>query len=474
MDDSMTTRPFPRRVVGSMRGMLTATVVAAILALRVDARVDDVTTPSAAASPPAAPVPTELASIHLHLSMPRGIEAREASVWVLTKGKPILAVFNADGEAVVEVPKDEADASRLYVSVARPWTLIDREDRGAAAHEDDLDDLMIRFEQYVSYYPPEVLGRLESIRSRSSVAALDIKRDEAGRRVEVQMLRAVEMHGQVDHPGLHPRWYPRWWSMPGVSYAPRIGESGDFRFRVPEGVDIGILAWCEGCRLVEVNLSAWRRGDRGVHIRLPTTPASDLVDGPNLGFRDARIDRRTGELQPLIEGLHSYCRSLTFVSPDGVTMYHWAWPPIRGMDDVGAESTPGGWKASDYFGQLGFLPDGVALHRLQLGIGTWWVFETGIDIGSGMADFWTCLEGIRDGFDVDGIGIPRVTVTHEPGPGQVFDAPQIRSSIRAAADWIRACRAADAEKRPRPAKPEVDAATTPKAKNETEAKSSPE
>ena len=434
------------------------------------AAVGDGSVPPTPVDPPVAPAATELVPIHLRLSMPAGLEAREASVWVLAKAKPILAAFNADGEAVVDLPREEADARLLYVSVARPWKVIDHEERDPVERQDDLSLLMIRLEQYSSYFPAEIMRRLEPVRTRPCIAALEIQAERAVHSAEVQMLRGVDLHGQVDHPGEHPRWYPRRWSMPGMSYAPRIGESGDFRYRVPEGVEISLLAWCEGCRLVEVTLPPWRRGDRGVHIRLPTTPAEELVDGPSLGFRDARVDRRTGEFQRHIEGRDSYCRSLTFVSLDGKTMYHWGWPAIRRMNDVGAESFPGGWKASDYFGQLGFYPDQAILHHLQLGIGTWWIFEMGADIGSGMADFWTCLEGIRDGLDIDGFGLPRVTVTREPGSGRTFDAIQIRKAMHDAAEWIRACRAVDAEKKPRPEKPEAKAvpAGEPTGQRETQ------
>lgn len=414
------------------------------------------------ADPPAASTAAELVQVHLRLSMPAGLDAREASVWVLAKAKPILAVFNTDGETVVDLPREEADARVLYVAVARPWKVIDQSERDPVERQDDLlRQLMIRFEQYSCYFPVEVMKRMESVPTRKCIASIDIQGDGPVRRAEVQMLRGVDMHGQVDHAGEHPRWYPLRWSMPGMSYAPRIGESGDFRHCVPEGVEISFLAWCEGCRMVDVTLPPWRRGDRGVHIRLPTTPAEELVDGPSLGFMDARVDRRTGEFQRRLDWPASYCRSLTFVSLDGKTMYHWGWSAIRKMDDVGAEFLPGGWKASDYFGQLGFFPDQSILHRLQLGVGTWWVFEMEASIGSGVADFWTCLEGVRDGFDIDGFGVPRVTVTREPGPGRTFDAIQIRNSVHAAAEWIRACRAADAEAKPRPAKPE--AAPTPAA-----------
>jgi hypothetical protein len=439
-------------------GWSIAASVIAILSGWSAAALGDGSAPPAVAHPPAAPAAAELVPIQLRLSMPAGLEAREASVWVLAKAKPILAVFNAEGEATVELPKEEADLRLLYVSVAGPWRVIDHDERNPIERQDDLSLLMIRLEQYSSYFPAEIMRRLEPIRTRPCIAALEIRAELAVRTAEVQMLRGVDLHGQIDHPGEHPRWYPRRWSMPRMSYAPRIGESGDFRYRVPEGVEISFLAWCEGCRLVEVTLPPWRRGDGGVHIRLPTTAAEDLVDGPSLGFRDARVDRRTGEFPSHIEGRDSYCRSLTFVSLDGKTMFHWGWPAIRRIDDVGAEFTPGGWKAADYFGQLGFYPHQAILYRLQIGTGTWWVFEMEAGIGSGMADFWTCLEGIRDGFDIGGFGIPQVTVTREPGSGRSFDALQIRKAMEHAAEWIRSCRAADRESRPRPAKPEAAAA----------------
>ena len=408
------------------------------------------------ADPPVASTAAELVQVHLRLSMPAGLEAREASVWVLAKAKPILAAFNSHGEAVVDLPREEADARQLYVSVARPWKVIDHQERNSAERQDDLSQLMIQYEQPLSYFPAEIGRRRKSIATRLCIAAIDLSTEGTERRADIRMLRGVTMHGQVDRPGEHPRWYPRRWvGMVVGSTSPRIGESGDFRYSIPEGVEISFFAWCEGCRFVEVTLPPWRRGEGGVHIRLPQTPPEELVDGPSLGFRDARVDPRTGELQPPVDGSASYCQSLTFVSPDGGTMFHWGWSAIRRMDDVGAEFQPGGWKASDYFGQLGFFPDQAVLNRLQLGLGTWWVFEMEAYTGHGMADFWTCLEGIRDGFDIDGFGVPRVTVTRAPGPGRTFDAIQIRNSVHAAAEWIRACRAADAEAKPRPAKPEA-------------------
>ena len=456
------------------RKTLCRSVAASVIALLSGwsaAGMGDVPAPPAPPDPPIAPAATELVPIHLHLSMPAGLEAREASVWVLAKEKPILATFNAEGEATVELPKEEADAPLLYVSVARPWRVIDHEERDPVERQDDVSKLMIQYEQPLPYFPADIGARRESIATRLCIAALDLRAEGAKRRADVQMLRGVDMHGQVDHKGDHPRWFPRWWvGMVGGSTTPRIGESGDFLYRVPEGVEISFLAWCEGSRLVEVTLPPWRRGDRGVHISLPTTPAEDLVDGPTLGFRDARVDQRTGAVQPHVGGKVSYCHSLTFVSPDGKTMYHWGWCAIRKMDDVGAETQPGGWKASDYFGQLGYYPDQAILHHLQLGIGTWWVFETEPYSGSGMADFWTCLEGIRDGLDIDGFGLPRVTVTREPGSGRTFDAIQIRKAMHDAAEWIRACRAVDAEKKPRPEKPEAKAvpAGEPTGQRETQ------
>ncbi|MFO0829312.1 MAG: hypothetical protein U0572_14335 [Phycisphaerales bacterium] len=86
--------------------------------------------------------------------------------------------------------------------------------------------------------------------------------------------------------------------------------------------------------------------------------------------------------------------------------------------------------------------------------GEYLIVESNFPIrGDSFESTWTIMQGLREGFDLRPFDLPTVKLTKGGAPAMTLDAPKLRAAMDAAAAWIRACRDADRDGKPRPPAP---------------------